>query len=149
MDEVARGLPCVLAVFTIVFSAGDGIVVLEMLVGDSTFVQGGQKGLVLTRRGTRAVYVLGIDIATADTGLHVDEVELDDTGDVAPVLLVDFRAGTLLSGQLQIDTGSQGHFVVAVSVVAFLLVVELLLPVEEGGCAIRFTIGIGLIGSNV
>ena len=112
-------------------------------------VQFGQKGLVLTRRGTRAVYVLGIDIATADTGLHVDEVELDDTGDVAPVLLVDFRAGTLLSGQLQIDTGSQGHFVVAITVVAFLLVVELRLPVEEGGCAIRFTIGIGLIGSNV
>ena len=74
--------------------------------------------------GAHAVLVLGIDEAAADTGLHVDEVELDDTGDGSPVLLVEVGAGALLGGQLQIDTRGQGHLVVAVAVVALALVLN-------------------------
>ena len=34
------------------------------------------------------MHVLGIDEATTDTWLHIDEVELYNSGDIAPVLLV-------------------------------------------------------------
>ena len=58
---------------------------------------------------TRAIcaylmYVLGIDEATTHTWLHVDKIELYHTRDVAPVLLIQVVACTLLCGQLQIDT---------------------------------------------
>ena len=50
--------------------------------------------------------ILGIDEATADTGLYVNQVEFDDTGDIAPVFLVETEvcALHLLCGQLQIHT---------------------------------------------
>ena len=60
---------------------------------------------------TRTMFILGIDIATTHTWLHVDEVEFHDTGDVTPVFLSKTSTGTLLGGQLQIDTRCQGHLV--------------------------------------
>ena len=77
------------------------------------------------------MYVLGIDEATADALLHIDQVELDDTRDETPVLFVEVLASALLGGQLQIDTRSQGHLVVAVSVVAALVFRVGLFPLVE------------------
>ena len=126
--EVARRLP--------LFLVGIVEVVTVFLARDGTIVQSGQGGVGQACRVALAVYVLGIDEAAAQTGLHVDEVQLHHAGDVAPVLLVEPRAGALLGGQLQIDAGSQGHLVVAVAVVAFALVVVGGLPVVEGGGAV-------------
>ena len=39
--------------------------------------------------------ILGIDIATTDTRLHINQVEFYDTGDIAPVFLIESFAGTL------------------------------------------------------
>ena len=50
------------------------------------------------------MYVLSIYETTTHTRLHIDEVELYDTGDVAPVLFVQLIACAQLRGQLQIHT---------------------------------------------
>ena len=64
------------------------------------------------------MFVLGIDEATAQTCLHVDQVEFDDTGDVTPVLLIQILTGTLFRRQFQVYARSQGHLVEAATVVA-------------------------------
>ena len=69
--------------------------------------------------GGCAMLILGIDEAAADTRLHVNQVELDDAGDVAPVLLFKSVAGALLGGQLQINTRGESHLVQTGTVVAF------------------------------
>ena len=104
VDEVARGLPLFLGVI------GSGV--LERLVGNSTRIQGGQNGVSLTRTTALAMLILGIDITTTHTRLHIDEVEFYDTCDITPVFFVKSLTGTLLRGQLQIDTRSEGHLVV-------------------------------------
>ena len=53
---------------------------------------------------TFTMLVLGINEATTNTLLHVNQVEFDNTCDVAPVLLVQVVAPTLFSRQFQIDT---------------------------------------------
>ena len=50
------------------------------------------------------VYVLGIDKTTAHSRLHVDEVELNNTRDIAPIFLVQIVACTLFGSQFQINT---------------------------------------------
>ena len=49
------------------------------------------------------MFVLRIDVAAADAGSHIDEVQLDDAGDGPPMLLVETWAVARLLGQLQID----------------------------------------------
>ena len=66
--------------------------------------------------GCRAVLVLGIDVAAAESRHHVDEVELYHAGDVTPVFL--FLALAALACNLQEHAGSQCHLVGAGSVVA-------------------------------
>ena len=141
MDEVTGGFPFFLGVF--------GLVVLEVLVGDSTTVQGCQDDLVFIRGRADAVFIAGIDIAATHAGLHVDEVEFHDAGNQTPVFLVEVGAGALLRGQLQIDAGGQRHLVMAVTIVTLALVVELQLPVVVGGSAILLFIGIALVGGSV
>ena len=48
--------------------------------------------------------VLCINETATNTLLHVNQVEFDNTCDVAPVLLVQVVAPTLFSRQFQIDT---------------------------------------------
>ena len=81
-----------------------GTFIFEVASGNSTSVQRCQS--VMFRWGicTCLVHVLSIDEATTHTRLHVDEVELYDTSDVAPVLLIQIVASALLCGQLQIHT---------------------------------------------
>ena len=87
MNEVTRGLPGLLG-----FITGS---ICEFLVRNSTTVQCCQDGLVITRITTYAMLILGIDIATTDTRLHVNQVEFHDTGDVTPVFLIKPLTGTL------------------------------------------------------
>ena len=87
------------------------------------------------------MHVLGIDEATADALLHIDEVELDDTRDGSPVLFVEAVAGTLLGGQLQIDTRGQRHLVIAVTVVTGLVFGVGLFPFVERVAGIAIVIG--------
>ena len=88
--------------------------------------------------GTRFVYVLGIYEATAHTRLYVDEVELNNTGDVAPVLLIQVVARTLFGGQLEIDTRCQRHLILTGTVVALTVIDEACLPVVVSRCTVCF-----------
>ena len=103
-------------------------------------VQSRQRGVFLLFVCTYSVFVLGIDEATTDTRLHIDEVKLDDTGNVAPVFLIESQVGALyfLREQLQIYTGGQCHLVQTDTVVALAVVAEASLPVVVGGTAERF-----------
>ena len=76
----------------------------EVASCDSIMVQCRQSVMTVECIRTRLVYVLGIYESTTHTWLHVDEVELYNTGDVAPVFLIQFIARTLFCCQLQIDT---------------------------------------------
>ena len=82
------------------------------------------------------MHILGIDEATSNTGLHINQVELYNTGDIAPVFLVKFLTRTLLGGQLQIDTRSQSHLVHAVTIVTPTFLDVASLPVVEGCCTV-------------
>ena len=81
-----------------------GILVFEVKPGDSTRVQGRQGGVDMIRPRALAMHILRIDEAATDTWLHVDEVELDNTGNQSPFLFIDFLAGAFFSGQFQINT---------------------------------------------
>ena len=61
--------------------------VLEQFLGNGTSIQGGQKGLCLIWTATFTMLVLGIDIATTHTGLHINQVKLYHTSNRTPVLL--------------------------------------------------------------
>ena len=50
------------------------------------------------------MHVLGINETATDTCLYVDEVELNDTGDITPFLLAKVIARAFFRCQLQIDT---------------------------------------------
>ena len=55
------------------------------------------------------MFVTGIDIATAlDILLHIDEVEFDDTCDIAVNLVL---GSAHFSSQFQEHTGSQSHLI--------------------------------------
>ena len=129
--EVARCLEF-LEGWIVCILVGGHIYVGEVIAGDGSTVQCGQGDVVLLAVCRYTMHVLGIDEATANALLHIDEVKLDDTRDESPVLFVEALAGTLLGGQLQIDTRSQGHLVVAVTVVAALFFRVVLFPVVEG-----------------
>ena len=87
---------------------------------------------------THLVYVLSIYEATTHTWLHIDEVQLYDTGDVTPVLLIQFIARTLLCGQLQIDAGCQRHLILTGTVVALAVIDKACLPVVVGCLTVCF-----------
>ena len=77
VHEVARCLP-------VVHRSGK---ILELLVADSVRIQAGHRNLMPIGLLTLAVHILCIDETATDTRLHVDKVEFDNTGDVAPVFL--------------------------------------------------------------
>ena len=133
--EVTRGLPFPLIVSrTIVFNFGVFIIRINVYIvplGDSTCVQGSQSGMLTVRFSARTMHVLGIDETTAHTLLHVDEVQFDDTRDEAPVLLIKILTNALLSSQFQINARCQSHLVVAVTIVAFAIVLVVCFPAIE------------------
>ena len=80
--------------------------------------------------------VLGIDIAAAKAGHNVDKVQFNHTRDVTPV---GDAVGTLfgaLVDDFEIDTRSQGHLVLARTIVAVALAGMGLLPLEIGSSAV-------------
>ena len=81
-----------------------GISIYPASVAYSTGVQTGQGDTCLARIVPITMHVLGIDETTADTSLHVDEVEFNDTSDLTPFLFAEVIAGALFRSQLQIDT---------------------------------------------
>ena len=95
MYEVTRGLP-----FYGCSTIG------KVLSRDGISIQSCQRGMLLLVVGTWPVFVLSIDETTTDTRLYVNQVELYNTGDVAPVFLIESQVGTLyfLRIQLQIHT---------------------------------------------
>ena len=109
VHEVTAGLPFVLAR---IISC-----VNKILLGDSTCVQVGDGGVRLAGWTTFTMFVLGIDEAATDTRLHINQVEFDNTRDIAPVFLIDVGASALLGGQLQIDTRGQCHLIMAITVI--------------------------------
>ena len=78
--EVTRCLPLVL--MTIISS------IRKLLIADGTIVQFGNGVVIHARTATYSVDILGIDETTADARLHIDQVQLDDTSDIAPLLFV-------------------------------------------------------------
>ena len=95
------------------------------------------------------MFILGIDVTTTHTRLHVDQVELYDAGDIAPLFLVETLTSAILVGQLQIDTRSQGHLVVGVTIVTPTIVVELILPFIETGYSIFVPFCVTFISSRI
>ena len=81
-----------------------GTIECEVASGNGISIQGSQSVVAMLCIRTYLMYVLGIYEATTHTWLHVDKVELNNTGDVAPVLLIQIVASALLCGQLQIHT---------------------------------------------
>ena len=136
MHEVARSLPLVL--FVIVSR------VRKHLITDSTTVQFGNGVVGLICRCSLAVNILGIDEATADARLHIDQVQFDDTCDVAPFLFIKTSTRAILGSQFQIDTRGQCHLVVAVTVVTFTLVDMVFLPIKESLSFRIWTISISI-----
>ena len=112
-----------------------GCAVLVNLIGDSSCVAvpchivRREDGVVVARRRACAMLVLGIDIAAAETGHHVDKVELTDTSDKAPNLII---SSTLLGGQFKIDTRGKCHLVHSSTVVALALSHVSRLPLQIG-----------------
>ena len=92
MNEVTRSFPCYLTVII------GGICVYSVRNSRCTIViiQISQDGVGIIRIATYTMLILGIDIATAHTCLHINQVEFYDTGDIAPVFLIESFAGTLL-----------------------------------------------------
>ena len=82
------------------------------------------------------VLILGIHIATTHARHHIDQVELNDTGDIAPLIL----AGTLcfLFLEFQIHTRSQSHLVLTDTIVTILILRPINLPFIIGGRTIPF-----------
>ena len=124
--EVTRALPLHLMIGII------HRIIRVVPLGDGLFVQRCQRGVHGIRRGRYAMYVLRIDEAAADTGRDVDQVELHDTRDGTPYLLIESGAGALLGGDLQIHARGQGHLVVTCAVVTLALLDEAGLPVVIG-----------------
>ena len=124
MHKVTRSLPLLLG--------GFGSVIAEVITGDGTFVQGCQGNVLLVGTATHAVLVAGIDEATANAGLHIDEVQLNNTCDETPVFFVEVITCTFLGSQFQIDSRGQCHLVMAVTVVATAVVHEGFLPIIIG-----------------
>ena len=89
---------------------------------------------------TSLVYVLSIYEATTHTWLHIDKVKFNNTGDIAPVFLIQIVAGTLLCGQLQIDARCQRHLILTGTIVALAVIDKARLPVVVGCCAVCFRI---------
>ena len=73
-------------------------------IAHSAIVQTGQGVTRLAGWLSVAMHVLRIDETTADTSLHVDEVEFNDTSDITPFFFAKVIAGALFRSQLQIDT---------------------------------------------
>ena len=130
VDEVAGGFP---------FHFGTCI--CKVASCDSIYVQCRQRVVLVKFIRPYLMHVLGIDEAAAHAGLHVDEVELYNARDVAPVLLIQVVASALLSRQLQIDTGCQRHLVLTGAVVALAVVDESGFPVVESSFSV-------ILGSN-
>ena len=127
-----------------------GAVIHEVFLRDGIFVQLCQRDMILLVVGAHLMHVLGIDEAATNTGLHIDEVELDDTRDVAPVFFIQTVARALFGGQLKIYTRCQCHLVEAGAVVAPAVVNEAGFPVVVG-CSfvifsshVRATVRVGL-----
>ena len=95
MYEVTRGLP---------FYGSSTIG--EVFSSNSISVKSCQCGMLLLGVGTWPVFVLSIYETTTDTWLHIDQVKLYNTCNVAPVFLIESQVGTLyfLRIQLQIHT---------------------------------------------
>ena len=91
--------------------------------------------------------ILGIDEATTNTCLYINQVELNNTRNQAPLFCIDSLTRLLFTCQLQIDTGSQSHLVVAVTVVALAVGLMGLLPLFKGGCIICCQIATSLCGT--
>ena len=70
-------------------------VVCEVLSGNGVSVQGSQCGMFFLIVCAYSMFILGIDEATANAGLHIDEVEFDDTCNVAPVFIIKSQVGAL------------------------------------------------------
>ena len=106
--EVARrleGLQIVRVVLVHALRLGVGVVGRDEVDGSS-------------RRAGLAVLVAGIYVAAANARHHVDQVQLDDAGDVSPVFGLRLLAVTLLGEQLQRYARSQCYLVGALAVVA-------------------------------
>ena len=125
MDEVTRGFPF--------FFFGIISLIVPVPFADSFRIERRQSGILMTSL-TLTMLVLGIDEASAYSGLHIDKVKLYDTCDQTPVFLTERRTGTLLSGQLQKDTRGQGQLVIAVTIVAHTVVFMQYLPFFECLC---------------
>ena len=75
MYKVARGLDVLLII----------IVVLEAAIGTGALIIVQQRHLaIFAMPGLSAMFVLGIDIATAHARHHIDEVEFHHTGNQTP-----------------------------------------------------------------
>ena len=131
VHEVTAGLPFVLACII-------GCV-NKILLGDSTCVQVGDGGVRLAGWTTFTMFVLGIDEAATDTRLHINQVEFDNTRDIAPVFLIDIGAGALLGGQLQIDTRGQCHLIMTITIITSAIGLMSLFPLFISSCAIRIS----------
>ena len=108
MDEVTRRLNRLLRTIRGVVGVASERLALDVIGIQRHLVPG-------VVRCRHAVLVLGIDIATAETRLDVDEVELDDAGDITPI--GTRGTGRRLVDELQVHTRCQCHLVVAGSIV--------------------------------
>ena len=78
--------------------------VIKVFSGNSIFIQRCQSSIMLLVVPPRTMLVLCINETATNTLLHINQVEFNNAGDVAPVLLVQVVAPTLFSRQFQIDT---------------------------------------------
>ena len=131
MHEVSAGLPFVLACIS--------SCVNKILLGNSTCVQVGDSSMCLTCITTRTMFVLSIDEATTDTRLNINQIEFDNTRDIAPVLLVKVSACAFLCRQFQIDTRGKCHLIMTITIITGTISLMSLFPLFISSCAISIS----------
>ena len=111
---IAGGIAVVDNLFLVVYEVSGGLHFLQIgtAIGEDPIRDSRRMGRVLliirgkdrpvvARVRTHAMLVLSIDVTTAETGLHVDQLKLCHTGDVTPDFIL---RRTFLGGQLQVHT---------------------------------------------
>ena len=91
------------------------------------------------------MFVLCIDEAATNTSLHINQVEFDNTRDIAPVFLIDVGASALLGGQLQIDTRGKCHLIMTITIITSAIGLMFFFPVFVSGNAVCLSISIRLV----
>ena len=117
------------------------IIIIKILSCDGIFIECCQCSMFLFVICPCTMFVFGIDKAATDSRLHINEVKFDDSRYIAPFLLIEVIACTLLSCQFQIYTRGQSYFVIAATVIPFPVVDIGAFPIIIGSTAISISVG--------